>query len=898
MLKRLVVSTLFLCLVTTVALGQSAPQFDFYERGPYQEGIPRPEEILGYAIGARHSYHYQMVDYIQALEASTARVKILEYGTSYEGRTLYLVLISSEENIQKYEEIRAATARLADPRQVAGGPALTQLVASTPATVWLDFANDGNESAAFETGMQIAYQLAAGEGETTRKIRGQVLTIVNPAHNPESHDRFVAWYRAVTTGPGGNPDPNATEHEREWLMNSNDTHFHIDPNRDAIMLTQQITRAIVEQIHRWHPQVFIDHHGNPPIFYFPPVAIPINENFPQSSRKWETTFGRAIGAEFDRFGWPYMNRETYDLHYPGYFDSYPSLNGAIGMTFETDGGGSQGLQLERADGTRSSLRGAIAKHYSGSMAVLTATANDRETLLRDFYNFRKSGMEEGRQGSARQYVLLEGGDPSRAAALVDLLRQHKIEVFRATQDFSSRRVHNYFSDDVGTRTFPAGSYVIPAAQPQKRLLTAFLEKEAKLNDDFVAIARARMERNKTLGKRADKERIGFYDMTAWNLALSFGIEAYWTEDVATATEAVTAPADLPRGIIGGKARSGYLYKPDSNAALKLTAQLFKAEFKLVVTRTSLNVGDETFPPGSILLRVSRNEESLHERIRALAEETGVQVWAADTAWTEAGPSLGTRRAADLKAPKVAVASYEPTNGRGFGHLWFYFEKMIEYPFTAIRTERLGSIDLSKYDVIIFPDGSPRGYQRRLGEDGIENLKQWVKNGGVFIGFKGGAAFATGKDVELTSSKLYGRPLSDEAKKRMSKESAEGAAKIEAIEKEVFRTPGAMLRAQLNQAHFLTYGYGGETVVLHNSGYLFTPSEEGTNVATYAEENPRITGFLWEDTESRISGTPYLIDENVGRGHAILFADDPLFRLLFPNLERLFVNAVFLAPSMR
>jgi hypothetical protein len=528
------------------------------------------------------------------------------------------------------------------------------------------------------------------------------------------------------------------------------------------------------------------------------------------------------------------------------------------------------------------------------MAVLTATANDRETLLRDYYNFRKSGMDEAQQGPARQYVLLEGNDPSRAAALVDLLRRHNIEASRATQEFSSRRVHSYFSDEVGTRTFPAGSYVIPASQPQKRLLTALLEKEAKLNDDFVALARARMERNKQLGKRAGKERIGFYDMTAWNLALGFGVEAYWTEDVATATAAVTASASasLPSGVVGGKARSGYLYKPHSNAALRLTAQLFKEKFKLVVTRTSLNVGEETFPPGSILLRVSRNKEKLHERISALAEKTGVQVWATNTAWTQAGPSLGTRQAADLKAPRVAIAAYEPTNGRGFGHLWFFFEKMIEYPFTAIRTSRFGSIDLGKYDVIIFPDGSPRGYERQLGKDGIKNLKQWVKDGGTFIGFKGGAAFATGKEVELTSSHLYGQPLSDEAKKKMSKEEAE---KIEA---EVFRTPGAMLRAKLNPGHFLTLGYEGETVVLHNTNILFTPSEEGTNVATYAEDNPRITGFMWEDTQSRIPGTPYLIDENIGRGHAILFADDPLFRLLFPNLERLFTNAVFLAPSMR
>ncbi|MFQ5740858.1 MAG: M14 family zinc carboxypeptidase [Acidobacteriota bacterium] len=886
-MQRLIVLTVLSGLFLGVAPAQTPQQFDFFERGPYREGIPRPQDILGYAIGERHSYSYQMEDYIHALERATSRVKILQYGRSYEGRTLHLVLISAEENMQRLESTRAATDRLADPRQISADE-VQQVVGKTPATVWLNFANDGNESAAFETGMQIAYQLAAGEDETTHKIRRQVLTIVNPAHNPESHDRFVAWYRSIVTGPNGNPDPNAVEHEREWLMNSNDTHFHVDPNRDAFRLSQVETRAVVRQFHRWHPQVFIDHHGNPPIFYFPPVAKPINENFPASSRKWEDTFGRAIGAEFDRFGWPYMNREVYDLHYPGYFDSYPSLNGAIGMTFETDGGGSQGLQLERPDGTRSTLRGAIAKHYSGSLAVLTAVADDRETLLRDYYNFRQSGMEEAEHSSVKQFVLLESGDPSRAASLADLLRQHKIEVHRTTDVFVSRRVHNYFNDAVETREFPPGAYVIRTQQPQKRLLTALLEREAKLNKEFVEVARERMERNLSLGRRAGRERLGFYDITAWSLPLSFGVEAYWTEDAPSHLQLMEESVSLPKGVSGGEGRHGYLFKPRSNAGLKLMSRLFQEGFKMLVTRTSLKVAGETFPAGSILLRTSRNPETLGEQIRSLAEETGVQVWAVDSAWTTEGPSLGTRMARDLKAPKVAIAAYEPTRGRSFGHLWFYFEAILGYPFTPIRTERFGSLDLSKYDVIIFPDGSDAGYERRLGKNGIEKLDRWIRDGGVFLGLKGGAAFATRPSVGWTSSFLYGRPPPKDAK----------VENREAIEKEVQTTPGAILRVELNNAHFLSFGYGSETLVLHNSGYIFSRSKEGSNVATYADEKARVSGFIWDSTERRIGGTSYLIDENLGRGQVILFAGDPLFRLLWPSLERMFTHAVFLAPSLR
>ena len=871
------------------AVSQAPAQFDFYARGSYQEGIPRPEEILGYPIGTRHSYHFQMEDYIQALAEATPRVRVINYGESYEGRKLYLVMVSSEENIARLEEIRAATATLADPRRVADQAELHQLVESTPATVWLNFANDGNESAAFETGMQMAYQLAAGEDETTRKIRAQVLTIINPAHNPESHERFVAWYNAIAQGPAGNPDPNAAEHHRDWLMDSNDNHYHIDPNRDAIVLSQRETQAAVRQIQRWNPQVFIDHHGNPPSFFFPPVALPINKNYPASSRRWEETFGRAMAAEFARQGWTFMNREVYDLLYPGYFDSYPALNGAIGMTFETDGGGNQGLQLERPDGTRSSLRGGIAKHFSASFATLTAAAEGKDRLLEDYYGFRQSGMEEGERGPVRQYVLLEGRDPWRAAELVELLRAHNIEVHRVTSSFTSRRAHNYFNDDVDSRQFPAGSYVIPTNQPQKRLLTALLEPEAELGKDFLAAARAVKERNQKLGRKAERERSGFYDITAWSLPLSFGVEAYWTEDRATGVEPVRAPVDVPRGVIGGAARYGYLFKPESNGGLRLMAQLFREDFKLAVLRAESKIGESAFPAGTVLLRIERNPESLHERIRALAEETGVRVWAVDTAWTEGGITLGSRRIVDLKKPRVAVAIYPPTNGRSYGHLWFTFEQILGYPFTPIRVEHFRVADLSRYNVIIFPHGSGAVYEERLGKEGVAGLKAWIETGGVFIGLKGGAAFATRKDVGWTSSRLHGRSVPKEEKKKDEESD---------MKEPVLRTPGAMLRVELNPAHFLSFGYDPQQVVLHNSNLIFTLSKEGTNVATYAKEDARVSGFVWEETLERLAGTAYLIDENVGRGHVILFADEPNFRLLWPRLRRLFLNSVFLAPSLR
>ena len=107
----------------------------------------------------------------------------------------------------------------------------------------------------------------------------------------------------------------------------------------------------------------------------------------------------------------------------------------------------------------------------------------------------------------------------------------------------------------------------------------------------------------------------------------------------------------------------------------------------------------------------------------------------------------------------------------------------------------------------------------------------------------------------------------------------------------------MVRALFNTAHFRTLGYDADQVVMQNSDLIFTPSREGTHVVSYAKENLRVSGFMWPETEKRLAGSPYLIAEKLGRGHVLLFADDPNFRLLWPRLTRLFMNGVLLAPSI-
>ncbi|MGH7505356.1 MAG: M14 family zinc carboxypeptidase, partial [Longimicrobiales bacterium] len=183
--------------------------FDFYASGDYREGVPRPEQVLGYPIGSWHTTYGRMERFLVALSSAVPeRVRVFDYGMSIERHTMHLVAIGSESSIGRLEAIRSGLALLADPRQTTAADA-DAIIADLPVVVWLNAANDGNETAAFEAVMQVAYQLAAGEDPRTQAMRQDALVLINLAHNPESHERMVAWYNAFVAG---DPDPAAMEH--------------------------------------------------------------------------------------------------------------------------------------------------------------------------------------------------------------------------------------------------------------------------------------------------------------------------------------------------------------------------------------------------------------------------------------------------------------------------------------------------------------------------------------------------------------------------------------------------------------------------------------------------------------------------------------------------------------
>jgi len=871
------------------------------------KSIPTIESVLGYSVGERLSRHADIEKYITTLADSSKRVELHAYGKSYEGRTLYYLIISSPKNLAKIDTIKSVLVKLADPRLIEDDGELESIIQKTPAITWIAANVHGREHSTAEAAMLLAYQLTAGEDEITKQIIENTVVIIDPLQNPDGRERTVNYFYSAF-GIKPNPDRNAAEHEEPW-PSGRGNHYLFDLNRDWFPLTQQETVAKVKAYLEWHPQVYADLHemGHNSSYYFLPPDFPINANFSAIVLKWWNIYGKGNADAFDKMGWEYYVKEIFDAFYPGYGECWPTFHGATGMTYEQ--AGVRGISIKRDDDTTLTFREAIDHHFTASMATCQTTATHREERLRDFYLFHKNAIEEGKTGSIKEFLIVPGEKALNSEKLVGKLMQQGIEVKIAESDFTNQRARNYSNNRLEERNFPAGAYIVRLNQPTRQLIKALFEKEAELSEEYI---------NRELERRKNRLPSQMYDVTAWSLPLAFDVDVYWTEEfseVEATDPSLRSRAGLsgkPRrkGTVPQKASIAYLLKYTSNNAVKALIQLLQGEYRVHVANKEFKLNGENFDRGTLVIKLRENKPDLHDKLVQLADEYGVDFVPTDTSWAEEGISLGSGNVVYLKKPKVVLLYNTPASVLSYGWLAYLFEQEYGLEFTAVNYNFLRSGDLSDYNVIILPSGSSGEYDRFIGKDGVNHLKQWVSDGGTLIALKSASAFLAREELGMTTSTLINDLRKTEKKNEKDKKKPEEnqekqGEKAEAKEGPVpyeyrpFRVPGAILKVKLDQNHFLTYGYGESLNVLVDSEYLFSPSKQGWNVATYCEESElHVSGFIFQEMQKALPGQVYLIDEPTGRGHIILYADDPNFRAYWDGLGRLFFNSILFGPSLR
>lgn len=884
-------SGLLLCAPALEAQG-----FDFYTRGPYRPAVPRPEVITGYRAGEQQTMYAVMQRYLDTLLATAPdRVRAETWGYTVEHRPYRVLVISDPANLARLDSIRGAITELTDPRRTSLARA-NAIAAVEPIIVVFQYSVHGDEPAGFEAALQVAYQMLAGDDSVTHEILKNVVLVLNPSANPDGHERFAAWYNSVAVGAD---NPWAFEQNEPWSITGRYNHFRFDMNRDLVAQSQPEARIMMDGILRWHPQVLVDHHSTTQTFFFPPVAPAVNQNLPAQAPHWFEVFGRGNAAAFDRYGWQYFVRGVFDFFYVGYWDEWSTFQGATGMTYETDGGPQ--FNIRRDDGTITTFRDGIAHHFIASLATLETAAHNRRERLQDYYAFRKSAMDEAATDRMKRIVLVPGSDARMAAHVVGLLLRNGIEVTRLAQPAAVTLAHAYMGGAAGRRTFPAGSYVVDLAQPQRRLAKALLEPDAVLERPFVQDQVERFRRNRRRGEDADKDDYGFYDVTAWSLPYTFNVEAYWTEDAAPlggqpVADTMLAPPPAPPS-----ARSAYVFPNDNLGAARLVLALEQEGFNVAVAQHPLVADGRTFPRGTFVVRLQRNPASLAERIGALAPPLGVPVTAVQSAFADTGNTgTGSDAVTSLAPPRILVAAGDGISETSYGWLWHFLTRDLGASFTPVALGAIGNMDdLHDFNVILLPDGSGSRMKRQLGDGGVAKLKAWVQSGGVLIGIGGAGDFAADKDVGLSTIATVGTD-SGKADSTIQADAPPLESPSAPPRERPEWLPGSIFRATLDRTQWLTLGYEQDQLPVYLDGSTFwKPSRKGANPVVFTADSLTLSGFTWPDnTERLLKGTAWAVVENQGDGRVVLFLGDPLFRGFWRGTARLVTNAILIGPRRR
>ena len=840
--------------------------------------VPRPDAFLGYPLGSRFTSWDRMLQYIDAVAAASPRVRVQEYGRTYEGRPLRLVTLATPENLARLDEIRRDHLRLAEPAGVPEGER-GRLLEKQPAIVWLAYGVHGNESSSAEAALATIYLLAAGQGDIEEILRNTIV-LIDPLVNPDGRERYVTSFRQ-RVGETPNPNRAAAEHWEPW-PGGRPNHYLIDLNRDWAWASQQETRQRISLYRSWEPHVYVDFHemGSESSYFFPPAADPVHPRIDRKVVSWLETFGRGNAEAFDRMGWVYFKGENYDLFYPGYGDSYPSLRGAVGMTYEMAGGGRGGLALNLPDGSTLTLADRVARHLTTSLATLRTAARNARRLREDFVANR---LRAGSQGQ----VYLWSAEQQEARALADLLAFHGVRVHQLAQA-EEVPAHRLTGGEEAPRRFAAGTYVVSTVQPLGNLIDALLELDAPMDDAFLERQRQRLEAN------LDPE---FYDITAWSLPLAYNVDTW----VASHMPAGLRPlGEAPAGI-RGDGRLGFLVPPQGLGFYRVASELRERGVSYRIALADFTGPAGSYPAGTLFIPRLGNPEGLRDMLQGLLAENKLTAESVAASWEIQGISLGSNNMPAVRPARIGLVSGEGVDSTSFGFLWSLLDRQVGVPHDRVDVSILRQIELADFDVLVLPSGS---YEDRINERARTALDAWIKGGGLLVAV--GDSIKWLQEHELSAVKSW-QPAAAQEKKDGGDEASgseatdpevsESPVERELASREIF-TPGAVLATHMQPLHPLTAGLATAPPVLYEgSTVLRTLGDPRKDVLVALDESPVVAGFAWPEAEERLSGSLLVGMEPRGSGAIVLFAQDPAYRLFWRATTPIFLNAVLFGPSL-
>ena len=555
---------------------------DYYlgDLSEYNKSIPTPLSVIGHEVGEFHISHDKLSHYVQEISRASNRVKLINRGKSYENRTSWLMIITSESNHSRLEQIRKQHLELSNSKNKDID------VSNMPIVVYQGFSVHGDEPSGSNASLPLMYHLLASNSQETIELLENTIILLDPSFNPDGLQRFSQWANS-NKNQSLTADPNDREYNQYWPRGRTN-HYWFDLNRD--MLSNQLveTNAKVKTFTEWLPNILTDHHemGTNSSFFFQP-GVPERKNPLISDLNQALT--REIGTYHEKalnsIGSLYYSEEDYDDFFFGKASSYPDANGSIGILFEQ--GSSRGHIQESVNGILT-FPFTIRNQLTAAFSTLEAAKNMRVKLLNYMKDFYDDQIELNPK-SSDNIVFGKLKDESTVYHLADILNSHKIKF-------------NKISEDVvlnGKKYTKDNSFIIPMNQPKRTLINAMFYTQTEFKDSL------------------------FYDVSAWTFPLAFNVNYSYTDNLSKSSvsklfgEEVTE-TKKPLGNVDSKSNYAYLFEPHEYYAQAAVYHLIKEGLRVKTATRKFSINGKEFDFGTYLIPVQNQSKigraSCRERV--------------------------------------------------------------------------------------------------------------------------------------------------------------------------------------------------------------------------------------------------------------------------------------------
>ena len=807
----------------------------------YNDGIPKPKEILGFNVGDWHINHDKLIDYLTKLSESSKRIKIENRGYTYENRPLVLLTITSEKNHSRLEELRKNHINILNK-------SLSQNnLKKIPAVVYQGFSVHGNEASGSNAAVLLAYYLASSEDEKVLELLDNLIILLDPSLNPDGLQRFSQWVNSQRSYTK-NPDSYEREYNEIW-PGGRTNHYWFDLNRDWLTVQLNESKSRILTFNKWLPNILTDHHemGKDQTFFFQP-GIPSSVNSLISKKNQDLTLkiSKFHEKELDEIGSLYYSKEDYDDFFLSKGSAYPDINGGIGILFEQ--ASSRGYNQNTENGLLT-FPFSIRNQFKTAISTLKAANYLKEELLEYQIEFFNNSKLEGRKKKEKAILFGNQKDISSTFKLVDILKTHNIKIHNLKKDIKIN----------GKKFAIENSFVVPLNQEKFKVIQAIFNKQKKFTDST------------------------FYDVSSWTIPLAFDVNFEKISDINLIGKVIENDKKI---IIKNlkKADYAYLFETHGYYYPKALYKLLDYGLRTKVSMKKFKINNKSFDYGTIMIPTHNqnlNPNEIHKILSEVSVTSELNIYGTNTGASQEGIDLGSRNFKTIKKPKIGLLVGDGVRSYDAGEIWYIMDRQYNIPITKIDTRILERLNLEKYTHFIFPS-----FTGDLSTKTLNKIKSWIEKGGTLILYREAIKWAKRNhliEIEIIENELI-------------------AENVDFVDRTNFKKAqsisGAIFKANLDRTHPINFGIENNSISLfRNTDIFIKPDNESYNNPIKYDKNPLISGYTSKENLKTLSNTVPFKIQSIENGRVIIMTDNTNFRGYWIGTQHFLANMIFYSNFM-